>query len=260
MEKPYPLYVSLTTIPSRLVHIRPAINSLLAQTMMPDRIILVLPMTCDREPGGYDIPSWLSDYGHRVSLARPTKDCGPGSKLLGALPLLREPTCLILVDDDMAYHERFLASLYAAQIADLKASYSFYVHSWGAIKAIGQGVDGFSFFSPNLHGIEQWAERVIQVPELRVHDDLWISAFLQRQGVAIKNIRDCVADLGPTHDCKVHEMNQLQDLQGNLARSRVLERGVHHLVSRGYLGRWLQFDHHARMWIKRLIGRQSAAV
>lgn len=248
-----PLYVSLTTLPSRIEHIRPTLNSLLKQDKRVDRIFLVLPMTCVREPGAFEPPAWLN--GYPIEIVRPEVDQGPGSKLLGCLPMLYRPGVLVVVDDDMIYDRGFLGRLYEAQCADVYASFSFYAYSWGPLKAIGQGADGFSFFTPNLEGIEKWVAPLLSVPELRVHDDVWISTFLQSRGV---KIRRC--DRAGVRHCRpAHQINQLQHLQGDLARDRVLSRGVHYLVANGYFGLWRQWDHNLRGFVKRLMGRTVPA-
>lgn len=260
MKTSLPLNVSLTTLPSRLAYSRPTIDSLFTQSVLPDRIFFVLPKTCDREPHGYEIPSWVHEYG-RLQVVRPERDCGPGSKLLGCLPhLQKEPTILVLVDDDLSYQPKFLENLYTLQCADLTASFSYYVYSWGALESIGQGADGFSIYSPHLSGAHIWADEVIKYPPLRIHDDLWISAFLQRKGVAVRNVRNHIADAGTAYIKGLgHDINQLRNLQGELARHQVTARGAHYLVSHGYMGKWLQFDHHARAFIKKLIRRKEMA-
>lgn len=260
MKTSLPLNVSLTTLPSRLAYSRPTIESLFAQSLLPDRIFFVLPKTCDREPQGYDIPSWVHEYGPRLQVVRPEHDYGPGSKLLGCVPHLgKEPAVLVLVDDDLSYQPTFLENLYTLQCAELTASFSYYVYSWGALKSIGQGADGFAIYSPLLNGVHRWADNVIKYPPLRVHDDLWISAFLQSKGITVKNVRNLVADAGTAYVKGLgHDINQLRNLQGELAREKVTALGAHYLVAHGYMGRWPQFDHHVRSFVKMLLGRRTA--
>jgi hypothetical protein len=249
---PLPLLVSLTTLPSRLQHIKPTLDSLITQSRMPDQIFLILPERCDREPESYQIPAWVEDYGPRLKIVRTPRDWGPGAKLIGCIPHLREPACLIVADDDMKYRPFFLEHLHAAQSADHASSFSYYVYRWGSLKAIGQGADGFSFYTPHLEGIERFAEQVIAFPQLRIHDDLWISGFLQRKGISIQSVRDRIPDRSRPYEV-VHEFNQLRHLDGDLARDNATARGVHYLVKEGHLGWPLQADHHLRAFAKKCL-------
>src|SRR5512145_1408335 len=54
--------VSLTTIPSRIGRLRPALNSLLDQTLRPARIYVALPARSRREARPYTVPPWLGRY------------------------------------------------------------------------------------------------------------------------------------------------------------------------------------------------------
>ena len=54
----------------------------------------------------------------------------------------------------------------------------------------GQGADGFSFWTPNLVGIEAFATVALQSRHLFVADDLWISLFLQNKRISIASLQD----------------------------------------------------------------------
>jgi hypothetical protein len=165
-------------------------------------------------------------------------DWGPGTKLLGCLDRLTEPSCLVIADDDMCYRPFFLDGLWSSQIEDLGSSFSYWTFSCGPF-AVGQGADGFSFYSPNLEGIQPFARKVLQSSHLRVEDDLWISAFLKRRGVDVKSIRHLLPDNGNVHEV-AHSINQLRDLDGDLGRDAVLIGGTRYLLESGLLGRRAQ--------------------
>ena len=83
---------------------RDTIESLLSQTVVPDKIFLSIPGRSVREDGGYVLPEWLtSELSPRVEVVRCSQDYGPGTKLLGRLPQITHPGCLIVVDDDLKY-------------------------------------------------------------------------------------------------------------------------------------------------------------
>jgi hypothetical protein len=230
-----PLLVSLTTTPSRLPHIRPTLDSLFEQTLTPDRVLLCLPTWSKRENTRYCWPVWLSAYVPRLQIVECQEDFGPGTKLLGALDHMQDPSCLIIADDDMRYKRSFLEILYQHQIRNTRASFSYYTYKVGPI-TLGQGADGFSFHSSNLRGIRPYAERAIAFPPLRVVDDLWISAYLWHRGVQVESLAHTVPDRGAVYEIS-HSLCQLRDLSGELDRRNANKDGLNYLFEKGLLGR-----------------------
>jgi hypothetical protein len=106
--------VSLTTIPDRLVHIRPTLHSLLDQSRRPDAIVLNLPSESRREGRGYEIPDFFADYGP-VEIVRCDRDWGPATK---ALPTLQRETApetrIVITDDDQVYPRNLIETLVRA--------------------------------------------------------------------------------------------------------------------------------------------------
>jgi FkbM family methyltransferase len=109
--------VSLTSTPDRVFKIRPVLESLLAQTVQPDAIILTLPQVFRRNGQPYVVPSWLSDPSDAqflpgVTVYRISRDYGPATKVMGALECEHDPqTRIIYVDDDAVYHPDMVADL-----------------------------------------------------------------------------------------------------------------------------------------------------
>ena len=115
------IIISLTTIPSRLEHIIPVIDSIKNQTILPDEIVLVLPLTSFREQkeinkDPYIISERIHNYivNNNITVLRPEKDYGPIMKLLPAL--LREKenntnNIIISIDDDKIYFNNTLEDL-----------------------------------------------------------------------------------------------------------------------------------------------------
>lgn len=229
-----PLIVSMTTLPSRMPHLRSTLDSLKQQTRQPERVYLCLPRWSRREQCAYVTPAWLSEYAGWVQVVDCADDFGPGSKLLGCLDHLPANACLVVVDDDMRYKKFFLEMLHEAQCADQTASFSFYTFPCGPF-VVGQGADGFSFNSANLVGIRDFAARALQHPSLRLVDDLWISAYLQRCGVAVKSLQHKIPGGGTVYEA-VHEVNQLRDMGGSHSREVLMAEGTRHLLESGLLG------------------------
>jgi hypothetical protein len=229
-----PLLVSMTTLPSRIHHIRPTLDSLFAQTCMPDKVLLCLPKWSRRENAAYDRPEWLASYP-MLEVVECADDDGPGTKLLGALDHLLSPVCLIVVDDDMRYRPDFLEHLYQHQVGEPGTSFSYYTYRKGPV-TIGQGADGLSFYGPNLAGIRSFAKKAIMSPQLRVQDDLWICAFLWHHGFQVKSLAHLLPDGEAVYEIS-HSVNQLRNLTGDLARRVVLTDGLNYMFEQGLLGR-----------------------
>ena len=89
--------------------------SLLAQTARL-QVLLVVPRGKWRRGGAYpsSIPPWLSRMAKQSKVLKVvrSKDYGPGTALLKATKIIRNPkTWLLAVDDDHAYHEELLTNL-----------------------------------------------------------------------------------------------------------------------------------------------------
>ena len=185
-----PVVVSIATIPSRIGQLRPTLDSLLEGSLGPDRIIVAHPKYCEWEKSGYVVPAFLSDPAYCrgiVDTVVSSKDWGPGTKLLGALENIDYDCFLVLADDDVSYHPNFLAGLMELQMANLGTSYSYYTYRTSGIR-FGQGCDGFSFYSPNLTGVHEFASKHVEDTTLLYHDDLWIGFFLFKQGIKVRQV------------------------------------------------------------------------
>lgn len=103
---------TLTTIPSRIDHIRATLDSVLAQTISVDHIELNVPEWCLRTNEPYVLPAWLDEMP-KVHVIR-TPDYGAITKIAPTLLRHRdEPdTMLWSVDDDFVYPANTLAWLW----------------------------------------------------------------------------------------------------------------------------------------------------
>jgi hypothetical protein len=231
------VFVSVTTLPSRIGRLRPTLDSLRAQTLPPDRILVCLPPRSVREGAAYALPPWLDPPPPGVEVVRSEQDHGPGTKLLGCLPRVPPDACLIVVDDDMVYKPFLVERLYRAQLARRDAPFSFCVWRIGRFRC-GQGADGFSFWTPNLDGIEAFAAAALKSRDLFLVDDYWISVFLRSRGIPVLSLEHTLGE-GELVWAPSHADTQLSRLGGALRRSAVLRKGTWFLVTRGVLApRW----------------------
>jgi len=229
---------------------RDTIESLLSQTVVPDKIFISIPDRSVREDCGYVLPEWLtSKLSPRVEVVHCSRDYGPGTKLLGCLPRITHPGCLIIVDDDLKYSPFVVERLYHAQMRQRHSSFSFFVYRFGPL-LVGQGADGFSFYTPNLTGIEEFAIVALQSPALFVTDDLWISAFLNNKGIRIKSLRSLLTPGEVVYKRAYDSPNQLQHLEGELQRDTAMIAGTRYLVKSGLLRYHLRCEY----WLRRFLG------
>lgn len=245
-----PLYVGLTTLPSRIGRIRDTIESLLSQTLVPDRIFISIPARSVRENRGYVLPEWLKGgLSPRVEVVHCSEDYGPGTKVLGCLPRISQPGCLIVVDDDLKYSPVVMQRLYEAQRSDQGSSFSFFVYKLGPFP-IGQGADGFSFYTPNLAGIEDFARVALRNRAAFVTDDLWVSLFLRTRGIRVRSLRFLLAPGEAVYEQTYDHPNQLRHLTGELERQTAMSAGMRYLAGSGLLDARLRFAH----WLWQLPG------
>jgi len=114
------LIVGLTTIPSRLPHIVPTLKSLLVQDVLPQKVLLHIPIQSRREDSEYQIPQELKDL-RTIEIVR-CDDFGPATKLLPALLASGPDQPIVSVDDDRIYRRTFLAGLLQASEAHPEAA------------------------------------------------------------------------------------------------------------------------------------------
>ena len=170
------IYVSLSTIPPRINELSKSIDSLLNQTIKPDKIFINIPKKFRRfkeEIKDHQIPNFSSI----VEVTR-CDDYGPGTKLLGSIDKLNKDSLVILADDDQIYEDFMIEKLSYYYNKAPQNAYSFYVHPLGNF-GIGQGADGFAINTNYLGGIVDFYNDVVKdYHELFLYDDLWISYFL----------------------------------------------------------------------------------
>jgi hypothetical protein len=229
-----PVVVAMTTLPSRIGLMEPTLRSLRAQTRVPDQVLLALPERSRREGVGYRLPDFLRPGGgwdDLVQVVAAEQDFGPGTKLLGCLPAIAQPSIVLLADDDVRYHPRFVEDLVEAQVDDERGAFSYYTYRARGL-TVGQGCDGFTMWSPRLRGLRTWVASHLDDPAVFHQDDVWISFFLARAGVRVRQVPLSEEMEGLAYE-QVYELNPLQHLTGDLERHSVNRRAVDRLMRLG---------------------------
>ena len=173
------IYVSLTTIPQRVKNLSKTIKSLLNQTKEIDKIFINIPfryLRFKKNIKNDEIPKFNNQ---KIEVIR-CDDYGPGTKLLGSLKNIKKNSLVILVDDDNEYENYMVEKFFYFYNKAPTNAYSFYVHPLGNF-GVGQGADGFAINTNYLDGIHDFYNKIVKTNnEIFLHDDLWISYFLNK--------------------------------------------------------------------------------
>lgn len=221
------VYVSLTTIPSRINRIHRCIESLLAQTLKPEKVFLCVPSTYKRFGVAANIPESLGQYGDRLQIVRCREDYGPGTKLLGSVDLVpRQPNCLMtLVDDDVVYKDYMLEVFANAYRKQPQHSFSFHVSShWYQRDRVGYGVTGLALPATCLDGIWPFYRKIQNNEYVFFIDDLWISYFLHVSGIPLVSLAKFVRGRGRIFKI-YNDADALERLRGEFSRRKCMAQG-----------------------------------
>ena len=171
------IYVSLSTIPQRVKSLNKSIDSLINQSLKPDKIFINIPRKYRRFKETIE-DSQIPKFDKNIVEVNRCEDCGPGTKLLGSLDKVEKNSLIILADDDHIYEDYMIEKFYYFYSMEPENAYSFYVHPLGNF-GIGQGADGFAINTNHLDGIKKFYDFAVKdYKELFLNDDLWISYFL----------------------------------------------------------------------------------
>jgi hypothetical protein len=224
----------MTTLPSRIHLARAALESLLAQSRVPDRIYLSVPDRSEREACEYEIPDWLDALTATtpIEIVRIGHDYGPGTKLIGCLSKLHPDDVVVLLDDDMGYR-RYAIEVASAAIESGSGAASFYVYPCRGL-TVGQGADCFALSGEVALRCARAIPLVLEWRPIRLHDDVWISFELAKQGVRIESLAEHLppASHGRIWE-SVHFEGGLSALGGELSRPRLNKQVTHLLFKYG---------------------------
>jgi len=185
--------VSLSTTPNRCRQLSIVVDSILGQSVRPDRIVLNVP---DRYRGRAPYPSFEVDDGVEINRFA-GGDLGPIAKILPTLDLVADPeTVIITLDDDVAYPPCLLRSLFEAarEHPDMAfGSKGFVYDELGNIRPVRgnhrccdvlQGYGAVLYRRGHLQADVLRAQLKEQPDRFRFSDDVILSNHLAGQGVA----------------------------------------------------------------------------
>lgn len=198
------IIVSLSTLPDRIWNLRPTLECLLKQTRPPDEIVLAIPRHSIRQERKYDIPDWLAQV-KGLRILQSDRDWGPATKFIPVIQdeitAGRAETLIMVVDDDRIYPRDAIASYlhFAAQLPDAALCFrgaampksldwrdAKMVHGNRLREPKGVAVItgcGSYLVKPRLFDERLWDYSTAPAAAFYM-DDIWISGWLARRGVA----------------------------------------------------------------------------
>ena len=203
--------ISLSVLPTRFKGLKPTLNSITDQTVLPRKIILNLPRVFRRDKTDYKIPDYVKEHP-LVEINWIEHDLGPATKLLPTLDLFKkEDLLIIVVDDDQIYPQEMVENYcaYAKKLPDAAMTlsgwvvpqsfdhgdkYQFYggiVRFYRRDNSVSepmrvdclQGAASFavrpSFFDNRIFNFEEAPKEAFFV------DDIWVSGNIARKEIPI---------------------------------------------------------------------------
>jgi hypothetical protein len=198
------LIVALSTLPDRIVRLESTVRRLLAQTRPPDEIVLAVPEFSLRQNRPYAIPPSLAAVP-RLTVLRCERDWGPATKFIPVLQrelaAERPNTLVMVVDDDRIYPRDAIATYlhYHAQLPDAalcfrggpmprtldwrdsKLTFANEIRTPQPVAVI-TGCGSY-LIQPRFFDDALW-DYSPAPPGAFFMDDIWISGWLDRRGVA----------------------------------------------------------------------------
>jgi len=189
--------ISLTTIPSKFEFIYLSIDSILNQTILPEKIFLHIPKIYSFRFENQIIPlekiDKFKEKYPNIIVNIIDKDYGPGTKLLGLfcnniIENIKPDTYIVLVDDDLTYKPFFIERFNKLNESNNIEVASYYSYTYNNI-TIGQGADGFFIKKNTLDSYLKYYDIIKDQNYIFYHDDFYLSFYfhlLEKKIIRIK--------------------------------------------------------------------------
>lgn len=207
--------VSLTTIPSRINEIKPTIDSLKAQILRPQKIIVNIPKRYERFGTSITkFPEFLEN-DPMVQINIIEEDYGPATKMLGMLNLDIPPNTIVLVCDDDAEYGRFWSCTLLKGILLNPSKISCVCAPRNLTAIFGNG--GWGFYRKIVDKISIMKSYYKNKNSCNFVDDDFFTSYFG------KNIINCVGIWNTLvkHKTKSRDIDGLRDLKGNNSRKKL---------------------------------------
>ncbi|MEQ8903214.1 MAG: hypothetical protein RID11_05575 [Roseovarius sp.] len=191
--------ISLTSIPPRYARLGLVLESLLSQRPAPDRVLLCLP----HRPMRFAPGPW-PEVPEGVEILSLEEDMGPASKVLpAARRLAGQGGRLIYCDDDWTLPQGWAARLLAGSADEAVAGSGFDVRRLKRQDHVARRV-GYADIAQGFAGVAvrpDWlaGAECTPPPAAWPVDDIWLSAQLARQGIAVRLAPEARAGMCPAY-------------------------------------------------------------
>jgi hypothetical protein len=200
-EKPR-IIVSLTTSPKRIKQIEPVLNSIINQTLKPDRIYLNLPHIFKRDQTTFEKPLPYFITHNPLIYVNWCEDVGPATKVLPTANLETDPNTLILsIDDDIYYPPNLLETFIAfakvfpdacitgtSFMEDKKLDKNLLENKYGLEGRFVELVEGYSGVMYRRRFFNNFNLKWLDEKSCKFGDDFYISNELKRNNIPIVKI------------------------------------------------------------------------
>ena len=193
-----PVYITLSTIPSRMANTAVLIQHFLNKVSGFKKIIVNIPYRYERWPNMVPNVSVFDHINDPRFILNRCQDDGPLTKLIGSIDLI-PPKSITIVRDDMCYDLTAFKDIAERQDVNPNKAFSFYVYDFnngGNDVLVPQGADLISVYSYNLINFKKWLGNFIKTLELKEYrntkcffvDDLVIGWYFQVMGIKLKQM------------------------------------------------------------------------
>ena len=194
-----PVYITLTTIPSRLPNTIKIIKHFLKHVTGFEKIILNIPFRYERWPN-YKVDTTNININDPRFMLNMTKDYGPLTKIISSLNNIPDESITIICDD-MCYKLNSFKDI--AEMSDTyrHKAFSFYVYPFsensnGINVMVPQGADLISTYSRNFNFFPEWWAEFRTYMGLTNYrdspcffvDDQVLGWYFQTQGIKMEQV------------------------------------------------------------------------
>jgi len=179
------IYVSLTSIPPRQKHLPSIIESLLKNSVLPEKIIINICKKYDRYLNETVDLTLLEKYKNNklIIINLIDTDYGPITKIFGYLDeLLKlddlDNRYILTADDDLLYKPNFIEAFINKNKLDNNSIFTGYTENRGKKFDTCFGADGILIKLSYLHKIREYANFLINKEiKFKYHDDFILSSY-----------------------------------------------------------------------------------
>lgn len=228
IETIFPVYISMTTIPSRMKNTIKIIKNFLNNVSGNYTLILNV---CEnyRKVTKSDITKNIEELQQINSpkfRLNVTYDIGPITKIVPSLKITPNE-CIIIICDDNCYHHEAFKILAEKQDKVHNKTFTFWKYLYSDVE-VPQGVDLISFWKPNLQGFEKYYQKSTQEEKCFFVDDLVIGFFLKEKGIPIVQV-ERKWKWPWIHPC-FDEKESLNTKKGQNSRKNTMKKCFLHLI------------------------------